>query len=77
MRLLLLLQASRKMIVVYDKDVDNEVFWLNQLQSRTTPWQSAFIINMACFFLAVSNASLSVDLFNFQPYKYFMFCKMI
>ena len=46
-------KAILKIIVIYDKGVDNEVVWLNQLQSRTTPWQSFFVINMACFFLAV------------------------
>ena len=43
-------KAFLKIIVIYDKGVDNEVLWLNQLQSRTTPWQSFFVINMSCFF---------------------------
>ena len=46
-------KAILKIIVIYDKCVDNKVFWLSQLQSRTTPGQSFFVINMACFFLAV------------------------
>ena len=46
-------KAILKIIVIYDKGVDNEVFWLSQLQSRTTPGQSFFVINMTCFFLAV------------------------
>ena len=46
-------KAILKISVIYGKGVDNKVFWLNQLQSRTTPWQSFFVINMACFFLAV------------------------
>ena len=46
-------KAILKIIVIYDKGVDNEVFWLNQLQSRMTLWKSFFVINMAWFFLAV------------------------
>ena len=44
-------KAILKIIVIYDKGVDNEVLWLNRLQSITTPWQGFYVITMACFFL--------------------------